>query len=50
MYFCRNVNQRHVSGKAAVVPPIRVEGGHAVSETSIVDGDYDEVLARMNTG
>ena len=34
-----------VAGEAAVVPPVGLEGGDAVGDAGVVDGEDDEVLA-----
>ena len=41
----RDFDEGDVSGEAAVVPPVGLEGGYAVGEAGVVDGDDDEVLA-----
>ena len=48
--LCRNVDQGDVAREAAVVPPIRVEGRNAIGEARVIDGDHNEVLARMKAG
>ena len=34
-----------VAGEAAVVPPVGLEGGNAVGDASVVDGEDDEVFS-----
>ena len=42
--------KRNVAGEAAIVEPVDADGGNAIDEPSGVDGDDDEVGARMQDG
>jgi hypothetical protein len=40
-----NFDERDVASKAAIVPPVGLQGGNAVGDTGVVDGEDDEVAA-----
>jgi len=41
----RNFDEGDVAGEAAVVPPVSLEGGNAVGDACVIDGEDDEVFA-----
>ncbi len=45
MNCCGNFDEGDVAGEAAVVPPVGLQGGDAVGDAGVVDGEDDEVFA-----
>jgi len=45
-----NLNEGDIAMKAAVVPPVGLEGGDTVGDARVVDGDDDEVFAVFECG
>jgi len=43
--LCGDFDERDISGKAAVVPPVGLQGGDTVGDAGVVDGEDDEVFA-----